>query len=159
MAKNHPPWFLNLIIFKLFIQGIFVLPLGIGLFTLIDGDLEKIARGIIQDLHLDLEGAYISLLLEKIAIASPTHLLELSIGLFLYGTLCMVESYGLYKRRRWAEYLTVGAVSLFIPFELYYIFQSVTFLRVAILVLNVAIVAYLIQHKELFSRKITPSTK
>ncbi len=159
MAKKRPPWFLKLIIFKLFIQGIFVFPLAIGLLTLIGKDLEKFTRSIVRIFDLDVNNDVISLLLDKIGMARTTLLVEVSIGLLLYGTLCLVEAYGLHRRRRWAEYLTVGAVSLFIPFEIYEVIQKVSFLLVAILVLNIAIVAYLIRHKELFPQKTAPPTK
>ena len=82
-----------------------------------------------------------------------TLLVEISIGMFLYGTLSLIEAYGLHKRKRWAEYLTAIATGLFIPLEIYEVIFRLSVVRVAVLVLNVVIVYYLIKHKELFPRK------
>jgi len=80
-------------------------------------------------------------------------LVEVSIGLFLYGILCLVEAYGLHRRKRWAEYLTVIGIGLFIPFEIYEVVHRLSTVRVSVLVLNVVIVYYLIKHKELFPKR------
>ncbi|HEY5648879.1 MAG TPA: DUF2127 domain-containing protein [Nitrospiria bacterium] len=158
MTPNRPPWFLKLIILQLFLKGIIVLPFSIWLFTLIHKDLEGLTQKTIKALNLNVDNPYI-LLLENMVTARPTILTEISIGLFLYATLLLVEAYGLHQRRRWAEYLTVGVISCFIPFEIYDLFQRVSLFSVALLVLNIAIVHYLIKHKELFPKKSSLPTK
>jgi uncharacterized membrane protein (DUF2068 family) len=64
----------------------------------------------------------------------------------------LIEAYGLHKRLRWAEWLTVFATGLLIPFEVYEVWRRFSLLGVAVLVLNIAIVIYLAKHKELFPR-------
>jgi len=62
-----------------------------------------------------------------------------------YGVLEAVESYGLFRHRRWGEYLTVVATSLlFIP-ELWELTKSVSLLKVGALVVNALVVAYLVR--------------
>lgn len=61
-----------------------------------------------------------------------------------YGALEAVEGYGLLRRRRWAEYLTIFATSLlFIP-EIWELAKKPTPLKVAGFVVNALIVAYLV---------------
>jgi uncharacterized membrane protein (DUF2068 family) len=61
-----------------------------------------------------------------------------------YGALEAVEGYGLLRRRRWAEYLTIFATSLlFIP-EIWELTKKLTPLKVAGFILNALIVAYLV---------------
>jgi uncharacterized membrane protein (DUF2068 family) len=67
-----------------------------------------------------------------------------------YALLEGIEAVGLWWERRWAEYLTVVATATFIPIEAYEIAQRVTPLRIAALVINVAVVAYLAVAKRLF---------
>ena len=61
-----------------------------------------------------------------------------------YGILEGVEGYGLWRRRQWGEWLTVVATSLlFIP-EVWELVKRPTPLKVAALIANILIVAYLI---------------
>ncbi len=57
---------------------------------------------------------------------------------------------GLWWAKRWAEYLTLVSTALFVPFEVYEITEGVSALKVIILVINVAIVVYLLVAKRLF---------
>lgn len=67
-----------------------------------------------------------------------------------YAILEGIEGIGLWWQKRWAEYLTLIATILFLPVEVYELFERVTVLRVAALVINVAIVCYLLYAKRLF---------
>ena len=151
MAKQD--WFLKVIIWELSIKGLLLLLLSAGLFSLINKDLDLLSQQLADILNLDVDNYYINLLLSKVGMAKTTLLVEISIGLVLYGILCLIQAYGLHKRKRWAEYLTVVAISLFIPFEVYEVVHRLSILRVAVLVLNIVIVYYLIKHKELFPKK------
>ncbi len=62
-----------------------------------------------------------------------------------YGALEGAEAYGLFKRRRWGEWLTVVATSLlFIP-EIWELTKSTTLLKVGAVIVNLLIVAYLLR--------------
>lgn len=61
-----------------------------------------------------------------------------------------VEAVGLWLERRWAEYLTALATAGFLPFEIRELVEQVTAFRVAALVVNVAILAWLVWRKRLF---------
>lgn len=61
-----------------------------------------------------------------------------------YAALFATEGIGLWKERRWAEYLTVIATGSLIPFEIWEIAHRPTPLRFATFVVNVAVVIYLV---------------
>lgn len=65
-------------------------------------------------------------------------------GLFAYAALFTVEGFGLWLDKRWGEWLTVVATTSFIPFEIYELWRRASLLKAAFLVVNVAIVVYLI---------------
>jgi uncharacterized membrane protein (DUF2068 family) len=67
-----------------------------------------------------------------------------------YAVVEGVEAVGLWRERRWAEYLTALATAGFLPFEVHELIRKVTALRVGALVLNVAILAWLVWRKRLF---------
>jgi uncharacterized membrane protein (DUF2068 family) len=50
---------------------------------------------------------------------------------------------GLFRRKRWAEWLTVIATSLLIPFELYELVHRPSVLKAGGLAVNIVIVVYL----------------
>jgi uncharacterized membrane protein (DUF2068 family) len=78
------------------------------------------------------------------------HVTVVAVAIFLYAALEATEGVGLAMRRRWAEYLTVVATAVFIPYEAVEVVHRPTVLRVGALVVNVAIVVYLSYRKRLF---------
>jgi uncharacterized membrane protein (DUF2068 family) len=60
------------------------------------------------------------------------------------------EAVGLWLQRRWAEYLTFVVTTLLLPFEIYELTSQVTWFKVTALIVNLAIVVYLLLAKRLF---------
>jgi uncharacterized membrane protein (DUF2068 family) len=71
-------------------------------------------------------------------------------GVIGYGLLEGIEAFGLWWQQRWAEYLTLIATALFLPLEVYEIAHKATPFKVGALILNVAVVLYLLLAKRLF---------
>jgi uncharacterized membrane protein (DUF2068 family) len=67
-----------------------------------------------------------------------------------YAVLEGLEAIGLWQGKRWAEYLTFVATIVFIPYEVYELTKTVTWLKVLAFVINVAIAVYLLYAKRLF---------
>ena len=72
------------------------------------------------------------------------------ISALAYCTLELVEAIGLWHERRWAEYLTVVATAGLLPLEILELAKRVTAIRIGALVINVAIVVWLVYRKRLF---------
>jgi uncharacterized membrane protein (DUF2068 family) len=77
--------------------------------------------------------------------------------LYLYGGLASgfaavlaLEAVGLWFARRWAEYLTFVETTVLVPFEVYELVHRVSALKVVTLILNLAVVAFLLYSKRLF---------
>lgn len=88
--------------------------------------------------------------LQALGVLPPRTVVLIALGALAFGALELTEAIGLARRRRWAEYLTVIAGGLGIPFELHEVIARITVLRVGILAANVAIVIYLAVKKRLF---------
>jgi uncharacterized membrane protein (DUF2068 family) len=73
-----------------------------------------------------------------------------SAGIAGYAALNATEAFGLWHARRWAEYLSAVATSVFIPIELYELAHHATIFKAGTLAANVLIVAYLVYAKRLF---------
>jgi len=76
--------------------------------------------------------------------AGPRRVQLLGLSAFAYAALFAVEGTGLWMQKRWAEYFSIVATSSLLPLEIYEVLRRVTILRIAVLVSNVAIVAYLV---------------
>ena len=72
------------------------------------------------------------------------HLRAVQAGTFFYALLHLVEAIGLIRGRDWAGYLVIVATSSLIPFEIYELAKKISLLRATFLVVNIAIVVYLI---------------
>jgi uncharacterized membrane protein (DUF2068 family) len=75
---------------------------------------------------------------------------EVGIALLLFGLLEGVEAVGLWKGKRWAEYLTFLATALLLPLEIHELAVRITVLKLLGFLINLAIVVYLVYAKRLF---------
>lgn len=73
-------------------------------------------------------------------------LAQIGVGAFAYAGLFSVEGVGLLRQKRWAEYFTLFITLSFVPLEIYEIARHPTLPKVATLVLNLAVAAYLGYH-------------
>ncbi|HEX4719058.1 MAG TPA: DUF2127 domain-containing protein [Thermoleophilaceae bacterium] len=73
-----------------------------------------------------------------------------ALGIGAYAALEGAEAVGLWFQRRWAEYLTFIATTVLLPLEIYELTHSITPFKIIALIVNIAIVAYLLFAKRLF---------
>lgn len=129
--------------FKL-LKGLALLAVGIGAHTLIDKDLVAIVEHWVNVFRVDPNNHYLQALLERFTDLSPQRLRAVSFGTFFYSGLLLTEGVGLALRKRWAEYFTIIATSSFIPLEIYEIFRHTNITKIVVLLINVAVVWYLV---------------
>ena len=67
-----------------------------------------------------------------------------------YAVLEGVEAFGLWYQKRWAEYLTFVATTALLPLEAYELTRKLSPFKIVAIVVNVAIVVYLLFAKRLF---------
>lgn len=80
-----------------------------------------------------------------------SHTLHLfGLAILAYAVVEGVEAVGLWRTRRWAEYLTFIAIALFLPLEIYEIAHRASALKIIGFLVNLAIAVYLIWDKRLF---------
>jgi uncharacterized membrane protein (DUF2068 family) len=81
---------------------------------------------------------------------SKTELYAIGTAAALYTTILVFEAFGLWFARRWAEYLTLIETGVLVPFEIYELTSRISTLKILTLVINLAIVLYLLLSKRLF---------
>jgi uncharacterized membrane protein (DUF2068 family) len=139
----HSRGLLLIAAFKLF-KGFALLALGFGARHLLSQNLSTNVEHWLDLLRIDPHNYYIHRLLEKIADIDPHKLKQLRAGTFFYATLFLIEGTGLALRQRWAEYVTIISTSSLIPIEVYEMVKNYSGVKVAFLVINIAVVVYLI---------------
>jgi uncharacterized membrane protein (DUF2068 family) len=63
---------------------------------------------------------------------------------FGYALLFLIEGTGLLMRKRWGEWFTIIVTGSLLPFEVYELLKGVTFAKTATVIVNVAVVIYLV---------------
>lgn len=144
--------FLKLIIGYKAFMGIIELILSVSFFKYLDGDMEAVFKKLALNLNLNTENHFISSAIKQAGMVHHTTYFGITCLIFIFGVFNLVEAYGLHLRLRWAEWLTVIATGLLIPYELYEVLRAFTVFKLLILVINTAIVYYLAKHRELFKR-------
>lgn len=79
---------------------------------------------------------------------------ELAVGSLCYAAVFLVEGVGLLSGRRWAEWLTVVVTASFIPIEIYEAVEHFGAGKIVALILNLAILAYLVWRRSGESQSI-----
>jgi uncharacterized membrane protein (DUF2068 family) len=129
--------------FKL-LKGFALLAVGIGALRLLHKDVAAILEHWINIFRVDPHNQFINRLLEKLAILDDRRLKELSVGTFVYSAIFFTEGIGLALRKRWAEYFTIITTSSFLPLEIYELAKHVSPGKILALLINLAVLAYLV---------------
>jgi len=138
--------------FKL-LKACALIALGVGALKLLHKDVAAIAEHWINVFQVDPRNHFIDLLLTKLANVDDRRLKELSIGTFIYAGIFLVEGVGLALQKRWAEYFTIITTSSLLPIEIYELARRVSIGRILALLVNLAVVAYLIFELRRFPKR------
>ena len=139
------------------LKGVLVLAAGFGLLSLVHHDLQRIAERLVRHSHLDPARHYPRIFIEAASHTDDSRLRNLAALAFLYAAVRFVEAYGLWHMRVWAEWFAIIAGSLFLPVEIYELFHRATWMRGAVFLTNLLIVAYLV-YVRLWSRRELPKS-
>jgi uncharacterized membrane protein (DUF2068 family) len=131
---------------------LFVL-LGVGVIHVMHRDVGDELTRLFVALRFDPEGRFASLLIDKASNITPHQLKQITAAVFAHAFLDVLEGVGLILREIWAEFVTIAVSAFFLPFEFVALTHHVTWIRVAITVINVAVVVYLIFHVQMRIRE------
>ena len=130
-------------VFK-FVKGALLLALAFGALSLLHKDVAAHVEHWLDQLRIDPDNQFIGTLLSKLQLVHTKELKELSALGAGYAALFLTEGTGLLFRKHWAEWLTIVATSSLMPFEVYELVKEFTALRLFALLVNAAVVLYLI---------------
>jgi uncharacterized membrane protein (DUF2068 family) len=136
-------WIFLIAVFKL-AKAILLVALGIGALRLLHKDVGEVVEHWIDVFRVDPDNRYIHSLMAKVWSVNDRTLKAISAGTFCYAALFMTEGIGLLLRKRWAEYFTIIVTGSFLPLEIYEIIRHASATKAAVILLNVAIIGYLV---------------
>jgi uncharacterized membrane protein (DUF2068 family) len=125
-------------------RSLVLITVGIALVSHPHADWAAEVSRLAERLGLDPRNNWVQKLMRDVARIHANQDLFFGLVALAYGALEGVEAYGLFRRRRWAEWLTVLATSLLLIPEIWELTKSTTVLKVGVLLVNVLVVAYLL---------------
>jgi uncharacterized membrane protein (DUF2068 family) len=141
---HEPPRALMLIAIYKFLKASVLLFVAFGALHFLHRDIAAEIAHWVDLLRIDPHSRYIFWLMEKLTKVDETKLREFSVGTFFYSALFFTEGTGLALRKRWAEYMTIISTSSLLPVEIYEIYIAPSIAKFVILLVNLAVVAYLV---------------
>jgi len=140
------PW---IVAFKA-VKATLLTALGISLLLAVHRDPVDLVLQLATAVHLPLTSDLFDRLVTLAVRTTPRKEVGAALTAFGYAILMGTEGVGLYLRRSWARWFTIGATGSLMPFEAYEIVKEPGAVRVLILLVNAALVVYLWRRKEIF---------
>jgi uncharacterized membrane protein (DUF2068 family) len=131
-----------------FVQAATLIIAGLGALGLMNAGVSDLAQDWLERLALGngqrFAVAAATRVLPWFNAATPRHFAALGAGAFSYACVFLAEGIGLWQGKKWAEYLTIGVTASLLPFEVAAVYSKLTVVRVATLVVNSLVIAYLV---------------
>lgn len=125
-------------------RAIVLLAVGIVLVSHPDANWAHEITHLAQRLGLNPQGNWIRRILHAAARIHASQNVLFGAVALAYAALEGAEAYGLWRRRRWGEWLTVIATALLLIPEVWELTKSTTVLKVGALIVNIVVVLYLL---------------
>lgn len=117
---------------------------ALGVFHLIGGGIGDTLEHMVISMHLDPKQHVINEALAKLSGLSDRQLRGIGAGTLVYALLHSIEGIGLWRGRHWAEYMVIIITGSLLPLEIYEIVEKLSPVRVGVLLVNLATLAYLV---------------
>ena len=123
-----------------FAKGLVVLAAAISLYWV---DPTDVVGGFLDFLHISPDRHLAQMLLRSADILNNASLWLVILIACIYSGLRFAEAVGLWRARPWAEWIALVSGAMYIPFEAFKVAHRASLFHIGILVINLAIVAYM----------------
>ena len=114
-----------------------------GLLSLRHTDLHVATDAFLLRHGIDPERHYTRLFIESVAKATNHHVGEIAALGFACALIRLVEGYGLWQGKHWAEWFAVISAGIYLPLEIQHFAHHATLLNVGVIFFNILIILYL----------------
>jgi len=140
---QRPPLALRGIAMFEAIKGLLALAAGCGITSLRHTDLNAAAVAFLLRHGINPEERYTHLFVESVAKATNHGVGEIAALAFAYALIRLVEGYGLWQGKHWAEWLAVISAGLYLPLEFQHFAHHATLLSAGVIGFNIMLVLYM----------------
>jgi uncharacterized membrane protein (DUF2068 family) len=142
--RHRNRWLTLIAAFKLS-QALLFIAVGVGALRMLHKDVGDLVWQVAEHLRFNPESKFVNFILDKSALIDDHILRRIGAGVFIYAALDIIEGTGLYLEKIWAEYLTLAITASFLPWEIFEVMRRATWIRLALLVLNILVFFYLMK--------------
>ncbi|HVM48999.1 MAG TPA: DUF2127 domain-containing protein [Candidatus Acidoferrum sp.] len=140
---GRPPAGLRSIAVLEAVKGVLAIAAGCGVISLRHTDLHSVIDTFLVRHRINPDTHYRHLFIESFARMTHQHVAQVAGLAFAYGLIRLVEAYGLWNARHWAEWFAVISAGVYLPMEIAHLLRHPTHLTLAITCFNILIVVYL----------------
>lgn len=127
------------------LKGALAVAAAFGLMALFHRDLQHFAVELVDLLHLDHQGRWALRIITAFGRLEAFHPTTLIAAAIAYAVVRLVEAYGLWHARAWAEWFAAISGGLYIPFEIQHVVAGHRVaLALGALAVNLAIVGVMV---------------
>ena len=123
-----------------FAKGVAVLAAAISLYWV---DPTDVVGAFLDFLHISPDHHLAQLLLNSATSLGHASLWSVVLFASLYSSLRFAEAFGLWRARAWAEWIALISGAIYLPLEVYKLVHRVSLLHASILLINLAVVAFM----------------
>lgn len=116
---------------------------GIGLLSLVHYNIAHLASALIGHFGLNPDGRYPAIFLHYADVLEDANLRTLMAIVAGYIALRLIEAFGLWNDKAWAEWLGAVSGAIYVPFEARHLLEHTTLINAAVLGFNCIVVVFL----------------
>lgn len=130
-------------LFKL-LKAILLIAIGVGALKLLHRDMASSLEHWVSMCGLDPGNRWVDKGVQNATHLTPHKIKELGVVSFIYAGLFLTEGTGLWFMKPWAEWFTMIITSSLVPVEIYELYRHPRPVKILVLIINVAVVVYLV---------------
>lgn len=125
-------------------KGMLVILAGFGALSLLHRDLQQFAGRLVAHMHLNPAKHSPQIFIDAAAHLTDARLWTLAGFAACYGAVRLIEAYGLWFGRRWAEWFAATSGAIYVPFEVYELLHKASWLSAGALVVNLLVAGLMV---------------
>lgn len=141
---QRPPLALRSIALFEAAKGLLAVAAACGVLSFRHTDLHAAIDAFLLRHNIDPEQHYARLFIESVAAATNHHAGEIAALALVYAVIRLVEGYGLWQGKHWAEWFAVISAAIYLPLEVQHFGHHATLVNAGVIFFNLMIVVYLV---------------